>query len=68
MWRGVVIVPPRLEILGWEAELEGGTGVHIKEVGDGANIGRLLVIFMGKWERDFFKHGFFFNFHGTGFF
>ena len=25
---GVVVVPPRLQVLGWEGELEVGEGVH----------------------------------------
>ena len=49
------VVPGHL--LGGEAELEGGERINGEEGGNGADIGRLLGVGLGKWERDDFNHG-----------
>ena len=49
------VVPGHL--LGGEAELEGGERINGEEGGNGADIGRLLGVGLGKCERDIFNHG-----------
>ena len=49
------VVPGHL--LGGEAELEGGERINGEEGGNGVDIGRLLGVCLGKWERDDFNHG-----------
>ena len=48
-------IPP--ELIGRVVELELGEWIHGDKGGNGADIGRLLGIGMGKCERDNFNHG-----------
>ena len=43
---GVVVVPPRLHVLGWEGELEVGEGVHGEEGWDSV---LLHDVAAGRW-------------------